>query len=154
MKNFSVIGLMFTFLHLSAQDQLKNTFSSWHEMHSGMEDGGIQRTESYVFVAKKPVKIKDIYFQDTEIELKANDSIQINIHSFAPYNNLVDDEGIKHADPDLKKRFNVIKKNNLYYANAVYPYNWPKKLEYTFKKKTYTAPAKEKFDKGNSNYAP
>lgn len=154
MKNLFVIGLIFTALRLSSQDQLKNTFSSWHEMHGGMEDSGTERTESYVFVAKKKVKIKDIYFQDKEIELKANDSIQINIHLFTPYNSLVADKGIKQNDPELKKRFNVVKKNHTYYANAVYPYNWPKKLEYTYKKKKYSVIAKEKFDTGNSDYAP
>lgn len=157
MKYTFFIALFLFSLNLSSQDQLKNTFSSWSEVHGGMEDGGIERSESYVFVATKTLKIKDVYFKDKEIVLNANDTLQITIHMFNPYNQPDSSKTKsfkKPEQPSQKKRFTVLKKNNTFYANVMYPYEWPKKLDYIHKKKTYAVTTKKEFDKGNSSYAP
>jgi hypothetical protein len=147
---FCILFLIVQFACFS-QDQLKNTYNAWHEMHGGVEGSGISRTESYIFVATKTVKVKGIYFNGAEITLNAKDTLQINVFSSR---NTGDTANDAENQPDVKKQFNVAKKNNTYYASPAYPYQWPKKLEYIYKKKTYVAGTKKEFDKGGSAYAP
>lgn len=126
-------------------------------MHGGMEESGIDRTESFLFVASKKITLKQIFYENKEIELKSNDSIQVSRSSHRAYSqnniNAPDIEREKRNIP-IEKRFRVWKKNNCYYISVVYPYEWDGTIEFQFKKKTYKTKIKEGFDSGKSDYAP
>ncbi len=100
---------------MNCQNQIKNTHSSWHEMHGGMEESGIDRTESFIFVASKKITLKQIFYENKEIELKAKDSLQVNRSSHRAYSikntNAPNFEEEKGKIP-VEKRFRVWKKNN------------------------------------------
>lgn len=136
------------------QKELKNIKSTWHETYGGMEESGISRTESFLFIAKKKITLNDINHEGKEIVLKKNDSIQINRYSHRPYSGITQKQEKENTEVPLEKRFRVFKKNNCFYISVQYPYEWNGIIQYTYKKKKLSAKIKDGFDDGKADYAP
>ncbi|MBK9593409.1 MAG: hypothetical protein IPO32_18560 [Crocinitomicaceae bacterium] len=53
-----------------SQNQLVSYFNSYSEVHGGMEDSGISRSESYFFKVNAKITLLDIYVYDKQLVLK------------------------------------------------------------------------------------
>lgn len=138
-----------------AQKELVNVYNSYSEVYGGMEDGGISRTESFTFIAKATIEIKDIFYNGEKIFLKKGDSLIVNVSKYIPYNPLpiVDTvDGTRRVV--YKPDFKVMKIGRKFYVNVQFPYIWPGVIEYIYKKETYASKIKEGFDDGFTGYAP
>lgn len=160
MKTFFSFFIVIVLTNYSlAQKELVNVYNSYSEVYGGMEDGGISRNESYVFVAFAKIEIKDIWLNSEKIILQKGDSLIVNVGKYIPYNPEPIDTnlrakgwGIKEVRPE--DRFKVMKFGDTYYVNVMHPYVWEGIIEYIYKKKTYTSKIKEGFDDGFTGAAP
>ena len=74
MKTFFSFFIVIVLTNYSlAQKELVNVYNSYSEVYSGMEDGGISRNESFVFVAFATVEIKNIWLNNEKIILAGID---------------------------------------------------------------------------------
>src|SRR5688572_11802274 len=84
MKQFATL-LVMTLGSAFAQNCLVNTYSSYSEVHGGTEDSGIQRTESYIFVAHCPLKVLTVHYLGDVLLMKKGDSLQVSVHQTTAY---------------------------------------------------------------------
>jgi hypothetical protein len=152
--------LFITCISAFAQDKLINTYSFYSEVYGGMEDSGIARTDSYIFIAQCDLSITEIYFENNEIFLHRGDTLQISMHYFTPYISqhfTLDTATLIQAPHALiypDEKFVVHRKGRTYYVNIQYPHSWNKEINYVVKKRTFIAKAKADFDTGYTGYAP
>ncbi|MBI3134024.1 MAG: hypothetical protein HYZ14_05045 [Bacteroidetes bacterium] len=157
MKQFFIL-IYLTVGFAFAQNDLVNTYSSYSEVYGGMEDSGIQRTESYIFVANSTLKIPAIKFEENGITLQKGDTLLVAVNSFKPYTNstvLPDSVTVvQSVTPRVTENFTAIKYGTIYFVQVNYPAFWNGEIEYHKQKKKYTAKIKTGFDAGNTEYAP
>jgi len=151
---------LFSITFSLAQKELVNMYNYFSEVHGGMEDSGVSRIESFVFVAYATIEIKEIIYEGQRIYLKKGDSIVVHVNSFIAYNNVtsntldVNRTESKITEIKIEDRYKVLKVGRIYYVNVQYPYVWPGTIIYVCKKNLHVAKMKEGFDKGYTGYAP
>jgi len=160
MKTTAFIFL-FAFLNSFSwsQKELVNSYSYYSEVYGGMEDGGVSRTESFAFIAKATVEIKNIFYNNEKIILQKGDSLIVNVAKFITYNPEQIDTSLNTNSSEEKEvkpedRFRVVKFGRIIYLNVQANYLWPGTIEYIYKKKPYTSMIKKGFDEGFTSYAP
>lgn len=151
-----VLGVWISSCALWAQDSLVNIHNSYSEVYGGMEDSGVDRKESYRFVATGSLTLCDIYLDGKKLQLSKNDTLEIILSVYLPYNAMPTDSPEAKAipQPDEKERYRVVKSGSSYFAFVQYPYIWPREICYVSKKKSRTAKPRNGFDSGQSYAAP
>lgn len=148
---------LITFFTLG-QNHIINYHNSYSEVFGGMEDGGIQRSESYCFAVKKNIQLLWILEDNKSLELKKGDTLIINLSIYKPYNQReikLESDTIHTRPPKVEINcFDIRRDNRKVYANLKYNCDWSKTIEYIYKKKKYTLKASEEFDSGYTGYAP
>lgn len=123
-----------------------------------MEDGGIQRSESYCFALKKNIQLLWIFEDNKSLELKKGDTLIINISIYKPYNKReikLKSDTIQYQTQKVEANsFDIRRDKRKVYANLKYNSEWSKTIEYIHKKKKYSFKAREEFDSGYTGYAP
>jgi len=141
-----------------SQNELVNVFNSYSEVYGGMEDSGIQRNESYVFVAHASIELVNISFNGSALKLKNGDSLIINVAKYIPYNSIPGDTSGNAIKSDRSQittqQITASLIGNRYYVNLPYQYFWQKLVDYIYKKKVYSCVIIEGFDSGHTDYAP
>jgi len=157
----SICIILFSTTFSLAQKDLVNKYNYYSEVHGGMEDRGVSRIESFVFVATTTIEIKEIFYEGQAIYLKKGDSIVVHVNKYIPYKNnplpimLDSNQTITKApEIEMEDRYKVLKVSRIYCVNVQYPYVWPGTLTYVCKKNLFVAKIKEGFDKENTGYAP
>lgn len=158
---FYIIPLVFFINLAKAQDHLVSYYNFYSEVHGGMEDGGVSRTEAYYFKVNATITLHEIYYDDKRLVLQKGDTLVINVGLFTAYHNDYDKldsskQGKQEEPKELpeKDRYTIYQANRIFYANLQYPTKWNGTVTYSYKNKTYIAKAKEGFDGGNTEYAP
>lgn len=155
-KRILVIAVALTFFScirsqkLAAERLVVNKFSSESEVYGGMEDGGISRNETYIFVAKRQVYFNDLQLNNEPFRLNRGDSLIVNVSSYKAYSNGPNpNAGLSLS----KKNIELRHLNNKYYWN-INAMHWESKICYQYRQKLFCTPAKGHFDKSHKAYAP
>lgn len=165
-----ILGIVFCLLGSWAftQNQLVNYFNSFSQVYGGMEDGGIQRTESYHFIVNANIAVLSINENGAPLQLKKKDTLIVHIHSFKPYHDntpkldssLIEKQ-ILENNKDQANSFQIYRMTRKIYANISLQTPWDRRVEFQLasrrkanKAKTYAIVAKAVFDSGNTSYAP